>query len=68
MSETTLTYIVPGVSCAHCEVAISGEVSKVEGVRAVEVDLERRQVVVRGRDVSDGAVRAAIDDAGYDVA
>jgi copper chaperone len=61
------TYSVPGVSCEHCRQAITNEVSRVPGLVSVEVDLERKQVVVAG-DVSDDAVRAAIDDAGYDVA
>jgi copper chaperone len=66
MSE--LTYTVPGMSCEHCRAAISGEVSKVAGVSEVEVDLETKRVVVHGEGVSDAEVRAAIDDAGYDVA
>jgi copper ion binding protein len=63
-----LTYNVPGMSCAHCEAAISQEVSQVAGVASVEVDLDAKTVVVRGDGVSDEAVRAAIDEAGYDVA
>jgi len=63
-----LTYSIPGVSCEHCRAAITGEVSKVEGVTGVEVDLDTKLVVVHGESVSDAEVRAAIDDAGYDVA
>jgi len=61
-----LTYTVAGMSCEHCKAAVSGEVSGVAGVELVEVDLETKRVVVRGADLSDDAVRAAIDDAGYD--
>jgi copper chaperone len=68
MSTTELTYTVPGMSCDHCKAAVSGEVDKVEGVEAVEVDLDTKKVVVRGTGVSDDAVRAAIDEAGYEVA
>jgi copper chaperone len=67
MSEIT-TYTVPGVHCAHCERAITEEVSKVAGVLAVGVDLDHRTVSVRGEAFSDEAVRAAIDEAGYEVA
>jgi len=63
-----LTYTVPGMSCDHCRAAVSGEVSKVDGVESVDVDLETKHVVVRGSDISDDAVRAAIDEAGYEVA
>ena len=64
---TTLTYRVPGVSCAHCRQAIEGEVSTVSGVRSVEVDLDSKTVTVTGELLDDGAVRAAIDEAGYEV-
>ena len=63
-----LTYKVPGVSCEHCRSAITEEVSRVDGVSAVEVDLDEKRVTVAGTDLDDGAVRRAIDEAGYDVA
>jgi len=62
-----LTYVVPGVSCEHCRDAISSEVTRVPGVDAVEVDLEQKVVVVRGDALADDQIRAAIDEAGYDV-
>ena len=68
MSENTQTYRVPGVSCEHCRTAITEEVTRVRGVDAVEVDLEAKLVTVSGAAVDDDAVRAAIDEAGYDVA
>jgi copper chaperone CopZ len=63
-----LTYSVPGMSCEHCRTAITAEVTRVAGVESVEVDLVTKRVVVGGDGVSDDAVRAAIDEAGYDVA
>ena len=67
MELTELTYPVPGVSCEHCRRAISTEVGRVPGVAAVEVDLERKVVVVRGDALADDEIRTAIDEAGYDV-
>jgi copper chaperone CopZ len=64
----TITYSVPGISCGHCRVAITGEVTKVAGVTAVDLDLDRKVVTVSGTALEDAAVREAIDDAGYDVA
>jgi copper chaperone len=64
----TLTYSVPGISCGHCRAAISGEVSRVDGVSAVAVDLDNKVVTVTGAGVDDAAVRDAIDEAGYDIA
>jgi copper chaperone len=66
MGYTESTYRVPGISCAHCEQAIASSVGSVAGVTEVRVDLERKLVTVAG-DASDADVRAAIDDAGYDV-
>jgi copper chaperone len=63
-----LTYSVPGVSCGHCREAITSEVSRVPGVDVVDVDLDAKQVSVSGHDLDDAAVRAAIDEAGYDIA
>jgi copper chaperone CopZ len=68
MSAIETSYSVPGVSCEHCKTAIRGEVGAVAGVEAVEVDLEAKTVTVRGREVDEAAVRAAIDEAGYDIA
>ena len=70
MTQTSeqLTYSVPGASCGHCRAAITNEVEKVPGVTGVEVDLDTKRVDVTGEALDDGAIRAAIDAAGYDVA
>ncbi|MEZ5377612.1 MAG: cation transporter [Acidimicrobiales bacterium] len=60
------TYTVPGISCDHCKNAIEGEVATVAGVDSVVVDVASKTVTVVGGD--DAAIRAAIDEAGYDVA
>ena len=65
---TQLTYTVPGMSCGHCRTAVSTEVGAVPGVEDVEVDLDSKLVKVRGENVDDAAVRAAIVGAGYEVA
>jgi len=62
------TYVVPEMSCSHCETAVSEAVSGVPGVESVTVDLESKRVEVRGPGFDDDAIRAAIDDAGYDIA
>jgi copper ion binding protein len=63
----TRTYSVPGISCDHCKHAIESEVSTVDGVARVVVDVAARTVDVDG-DAPDQAIRAAIEEAGYDVA
>ena len=47
---------------------IREEVSEVAGVDDVGVDLEAKKVVVRGHELDDAALRAAIAEAGYAVA
>jgi copper chaperone len=65
-SQPELTYVVAGMTCAHCKVAVTDEVTKVAGVSAVDVDLDGKLVRVHGTGVDDAAVVAAIDEAGYD--
>ena len=63
---TARIYSVPGISCDHCKHAIETEVAKLTAVTHVEVDIAAKTVKVEG-DTSDGDVRAAIDEAGYDI-
>jgi len=64
----TMRYLVPGMHCGHCEAAVRDEVSAVPGVESVEVDLETKRVDVAGAPLDDAAIRAAIEDAGYEAA
>lgn len=67
MTET-IAYSVPGIHCTHCGMSIREEVSEVEGVEAVDVDVNARVVTIRGRELSDERLRAAIEEAGYEAA
>lgn len=68
MSESTLTFTVPGMTCGHCEAAVKGEVGKVTGVAGVDVDLTTKLVTVAGAELDRDAIVAAIDEAGFEVA
>jgi len=63
-----LTFSVPDMSCAHCEHVVSTQISAVPGVQSVVVDLATKRVEVRGEQLDDAAIRAAIADAGYEAA
>jgi copper chaperone CopZ len=63
---TIYTLIVKGMTCGGCEKAISSALRKVEGVREVEADHSGGRVVVRGEGMELDALRAAVEDAGYD--
>ncbi len=67
MSET-LTYSVPAIHCDHCAMSIREEVSEVEGVEDVDVDVESKVVTISGRELNDAALRTAIEEAGYEAA
>lgn len=63
-----VTYSVPAIHCNHCAMSIREEVSEVEGVDEIDVDLESKLVTIRGRELSDERLRAAIHGAGYEAA
>ncbi len=62
----TTIYSVPDISCDHCVAAITKHVAPLEGVVALAVDVDAKTVSVDGG--VDADIRAAIDDAGFDVA
>jgi copper chaperone len=65
MSEQV--YAVQGMTCGHCVASVTSEVSKVEGVSGVDVDLGSGRVSVTGDGFTDRQIRAAVDEAGYEV-
>lgn len=65
---TTATYNVAGMSCQHCVDAVTGELSKLDQVTGVEVDLAAGAVTVTSDEQVDVAsIREAVDEAGYDL-
>jgi copper ion binding protein len=67
--SVTSTYTVTGMTCSHCVQAVTSEVSELPGVSAVEVDLASGAVTVTSAaPLADGDVRAAVDEAGYELA
>ena len=69
---TTQTYPVVGMTCAHCVAAVTEELTALEGVTAVSVDLVEggtSTVTVDSSQPLDPALVAeAVDEAGYAVA
>ncbi|HLL68287.1 MAG TPA: heavy-metal-associated domain-containing protein [Micromonosporaceae bacterium] len=62
----TRTYTVTGMTCSHCVNSVSSEVNEIPGVTDVQVDLASGVVTVRSEQpLDDSAVRAAVDEAGY---
>ncbi len=68
-AAVTTTYTVTGMSCQHCVNAVTEEVAKLPGVESVAVDLPTGAVtVVSDEPLGGDAVRAAVDEAGYELA
>ena len=65
---TEKSYTVVGMSCDRCALSVREEVSEVDGINAVDIDLASGRLHVRGENVSDAAVSDAVADAGYEVA
>ena len=60
------TWTVTGMTCGHCVKAVTEEVSAIDGVEAVEVDLETGAVTVTAAtDPTREQMAAAVDEAGY---
>ncbi len=65
----TSTYTVTGMTCEHCVKAVTGELTALDGVRDVRVDLGTGAVTVTSdAPLAEDSVRAAVDEAGYELA
>ena len=68
---TTTTITVSGMTCGHCEAAVKEELGALNGVTEVAVDLNAcgdSPVTITSSDaLDDAAIRAAVDEAGYEV-
>jgi copper ion binding protein len=65
---TESVYVVNGMTCGHCVSAVTAEVGQIDGVQKVDVDLAKGTVqVLSDREVSENDIRAAIDEAGYEL-
>jgi copper chaperone CopZ len=66
---STETYSVVGMTCGHCVSSVTEEVSAVPGVTDIDVDLATGALrVTSDNGVDEGAVRAAVAEAGYSIA
>jgi copper ion binding protein len=65
---TTTSYEVKGMTCDHCVNAVTEEISRLDGVTAVDIDLASGRVTVTSREVLGlDDVRDAVDEAGYEL-
>ena len=61
---------VNGMTCNHCKMSVENALKRLDGVNSAEVSLENKNVTVEFDNSKIGleALKAAIDDTGFDVA
>jgi copper chaperone CopZ len=68
----TTSYTVTGMTCGHCVAAVEEELTRLPGVRSVGIDLvaggASTVTVDSDAPLDEAAVRAAVDEAGYELA
>ncbi len=67
MAADQREYTVAGMTCAHCVAAVTEEVERLPGVEAVSIDLAGGRLAVAGATLDDAGIRAAVEEAGYQV-
>ncbi|MFE7096601.1 heavy-metal-associated domain-containing protein [Streptomyces erythrochromogenes] len=68
-TQTTTVYRVTGMTCGHCEGAVTSELTALPGVTSVKAVAASGEVtVVSAAPLADEDVRAAVDEAGYEFA
>ena len=69
MTMQTETYTVTGMTCGHCVASVTEEISEIHGVESVDVVLDSGAVTVTSsQPLEEQAVRAAVEEAGYQLA
>lgn len=67
MATTTIT--VTGMTCEHCAASVREELGEVPGVKSVDVDVASGAVIIDSvAPVDAGAIRTAVEEAGYQLA
>ncbi|AZM46153.1 copper-transporting ATPase [Streptomyces sp. WAC 06738] len=67
-TSVTTVYKVTGMTCGHCEGAVSAEISELDGVSSVKAAAATGEVTVTSAaPLDEEKVRAAVDEAGYEL-
>ncbi|MEI7639368.1 MAG: copper ion binding protein [Syntrophus sp. (in: bacteria)] len=63
------TIKIKGMSCQHCVMAVTKALTKLEGLKNVQVSLEKGEATFEEeKPVAANLIREAVEKAGYDVA
>lgn len=58
---------IEGMSCGHCSARVEKALKAMDGVEAVVNLAQKTATVTLSKEISDEALKTAIEDAGYDV-
>ena len=63
----TIELKVTGLKCVHCEANVAKALEKVEGVEKAVADRKNDRVLIRvsGESAEEGALRSAVEEAGF---
>lgn len=59
--------IVEGMSCGHCKKSVEESLGKLDGINSVEVNLDTKEVLVKGDNIDEKAIETTIDNIGFDL-
>lgn len=63
------TFTVTGMTCSHCVTSVTEEVSRVLGVREVDLELATGRLTVHSESALDhSSIQSAVEEAGYRLA
>jgi Cu+-exporting ATPase len=65
--DQEFVFHVDGMSCSHCQNAVTKALQEVPGVKSAQVDLESQTAAVAGdHSVTESALKTAVDNSGYE--
>ena len=65
----TKKIMIEGMTCGHCVMHVEEALKEIDGVTSAKVDLVNKSAIVElSHEVEDAAFRAAVEEAGYEVA
>ena len=65
---TTVTYLVPAISCGHCARTIETELGDLQGIQSVKADQASKKVEITfDMPASEDAIKALLSEINYPV-
>ena len=66
MADNEKVFTVEGMTCNHCKASVEKNLSKLDKIEFVEVDLANNAVIIKGDSISNSVIEEAVKDLGYD--